>query len=91
MDVLGYPKEPCFDLWVFLLLNLRSDHRADSVQVHAQVLEPECTCTGVPRSQDQPPPLQGYLAHKKQAPPPPGHHRALGIVLLYGPRGCSFL
>ena len=25
--------------------------------------------------------IQGYLAHKKQ-PPPQGHHRALGLVLL---------
>ena len=31
--------------------------------------------------------LQGYLAHKKQPPPPQVHHRALGIVLLKGPRG----
>ena len=34
--------------------------------------------------------LQGYLAHKKQ-PPPHDHHRALGIVLLQGPRGALFL
>ena len=26
--------------------------------------------------------LQGYLAHKKQPPPPKDHHTALGIVLL---------
>ena len=34
--------------------------------------------------------VQGYLAHKKQ-PPPQGHHRALGIILLKGPRGGWFL
>ena len=26
--------------------------------------------------------LQGYLAHKKQPPPPQDHHRAINIVLL---------
>ena len=26
--------------------------------------------------------LQGYLAHKKQPPPPQDHRRALGIILL---------
>ena len=31
--------------------------------------------------------VQGYLAHKKQPPP----HRALGTVLLYGPRRLQFL
>ena len=36
------------------------------------------------------PGLKGYLAHKKQ-PPPESHHRALGIFLLYGPRGVLFL
>ena len=35
------------------------------------------------------PNLQGYLAHKK-VPPPPDHRRALGIVLLYGPRRKQF-
>ena len=34
--------------------------------------------------------IQGYLAHKK---PPPlwDHHRALGICLLWGPRGALFV
>ena len=35
-------------------------------------------CTGVPRSQ-------------ATAPPPKGHHRALGTVLLQSPRGVLFL
>jgi len=35
-------------------------------------------------------PVQGYLAHKK-LPPPQDHLRALGIVLLYGPRRKQFL
>ena len=26
--------------------------------------------------------VQGYLAHKKQPPPPKGHHRTLGMILL---------
>ena len=30
--------------------------------------------------------LQGYFAHKEH-PPPPDHHRSLGIGLLYGPEG----
>ena len=34
--------------------------------------------------------IQGYLAHKKP-PPPWDHRRALGIFLLYGPRGGRFL
>ena len=35
--------------------------------------------------------LQGYLAHKKPQPPLPyEHHRALGMVLLKGPRGALF-
>ena len=34
--------------------------------------------------------IQGYLAPKKQ-PPPQDHHRALGMVLLLGPRGALFL
>jgi hypothetical protein len=34
--------------------------------------------------------LQGNLAHKKQ-PPPQDLPRALGIVLLWGPRGRLFL
>ena len=34
--------------------------------------------------------LQGYLAHKTQHPPW-DHHRALGIVLLKGPRERLFL
>ena len=34
--------------------------------------------------------LQGYLAHKRQ-PPPRGHHKALGTVLLLVPRGTLFL
>jgi len=33
---------------------------------------------------------QGYLAYKKP-PPPSDHHRPLGIVLLWGPRGVRFL
>ena len=33
---------------------------------------------------------QGYLTHEKQ-PPPQDLHRALGIVLLQGPRGALFL
>ena len=36
------------------------------------------------------PTLLGYLAHKKE-PPPQDHRRALGMVLLYGPRGALFL
>ena len=31
--------------------------------------------------------IQGYLTRKKHPPPPQGHHRSLGIVLLWGPRG----
>ena len=34
--------------------------------------------------------IQGYLAHKK-LPPPWDHRGALGIALLYGPRGAQFL
>jgi hypothetical protein len=34
--------------------------------------------------------LQGYLAYKKP-PHPWDHHRALGMRLLYGPRGGRFL
>ena len=34
--------------------------------------------------------VQGYLAHKKP-PPPQDFHRALGIVLLQGPKGARFL
>ena len=30
--------------------------------------------------------IQGYLAHEKLSPPQ-DHHRALGMVLLKGPRG----
>ena len=33
---------------------------------------------------------QGYLAHKKHPQPPLDRHRALGIVLLQGPRGALF-
>ena len=34
--------------------------------------------------------IQGYLAQQKQPPPPWGHHRSLGIGLLYGPRRLQF-
>ena len=34
--------------------------------------------------------VYGYLAHKK-SPPPCDHHRILGLVLLWGPRGALFL
>ena len=33
--------------------------------------------------------VEGYLAQKKK--PPLNHHRALGVVLLYGPRGFFIL
>ena len=35
-------------------------------------------------------PLYRYIARKKLLPPPLGHHRALGIVLLQGPSGVRF-
>jgi len=39
----------------------------------------------------RPPKLQGYLAHKKQQPPPRTTIGPLGIVVLQGPRRGVFL